>query len=89
MTPEVRHAWLTAGDWVVANWPNLATAAVLSAFAWWSIRRAVRQVDQILHTNPPAIDSQPGTDTDLLLDCIAIAGDLLRTNDTDTREEKP
>jgi hypothetical protein len=89
VTPEVRQAWLNAGDWVVANWPNLAVAAALGIFAWWSIRRAARQVDQILHTDPPAIDTQPGTDNDLLLDCIAIAGDLLRTNDTEARKEKP
>lgn len=94
MTPEVRQAWLNAGDWVVANWPNLAIAAGLLAFAWWSIRRAARKVDQILHTDPPAIDTQPGTDTDLLLDAaLAYYGpaglDRLLNDIHEAREEKP
>jgi len=102
VSPEVRHAWLTAGDWVVANWPNLAIAAGLLVFAAWAIRRSIHALrgadrivaDAILRTDPPAIDTQPGTDTDLLLDCIAIAGDhtgfqRLRDAIHDTRKEKP
>lgn len=94
LAPEVRQAWLTAGDWVVANWPNLAIAAVLSAFAWWSIRRASRRVDQILHTDPPAIDAKWGIDDGLLLDAALVyygpAGLQRLLNDiTQTRKEKP
>jgi hypothetical protein len=48
-------------------------AMVLTSLAGiaWAIRwyqRGQTTVDRILH--PPAIDTQPGHDTDLLLDCI-------------------
>lgn len=94
LAPEVRQAWLTAGDWVVANWPNLAIAAALAAFAWWSLRRAARKVDQILHTDPPERDPKWGSNTDLLLDAaLAYYGPagLQRLSDAvnDAREETP
>lgn len=93
MSAEVRQAWINAGDRVVANWPNLVIVAALGAFAWWSIRRAVRKVDQILHTDPPVIETRPGTDTDLLLDAaLAYYGPagLERLHDAinDIREEE-
>lgn len=102
MSPEVRHAWLTAGDWVVANWPNLAIAAGLLVFAAWAIRRSIQALrgadrivaDAILRTDPPAIDTQPGTDSDLLLDAaLAYYGpaglDRLRAVINQHRKEKP
>lgn len=49
-------------------------------------------VDQILHTDPPAIDTQPGTDTDLYLDAaLAYYGpaglDRLQDAVNEAREE--
>jgi hypothetical protein len=50
--------------------------------------------ERTCRADPPAIDTAPGTDTDLLLDCIAIAGDhtgfqRLRDAIHEAREEKP
>ena len=52
MNPDVYAAWQTAGDnlqqadaWLAANWINVAVAAALAAFAWWSIARAINDDD--------------------------------------------
>jgi hypothetical protein len=57
---------------------NAAIAAGLLVFAAWAIRRSIRALrgadrivaDAILRTDPPAIDTQPGSDSDLLLDAV-------------------
>lgn len=86
MTPDLYAAWLTLGDrlqpaghWLAATWPNLAIATALGAFAWWSIRRGLRDPhhDRI----PAAPDNQPPTDTDALIECRRI--DRLGVRDPD------
>ncbi|MGW1744513.1 hypothetical protein ACWCRD_02625 [Streptomyces sp. NPDC002092] len=85
MNPDLYGAWLTAstnlqpvGAWLAANWGWLTAAIAAAAFAAYTIRRAVRRasrtVDQIL-AEPSAEQQQPGTDSGLLLDCIAIYSD--------------
>jgi hypothetical protein len=92
MSPEVRHAWLNAGDWVVANWPNLAigVTAVAIVCAIWRIRpgddyrsRNDRVAAQrTLRTDPPRETPAPGSNDDLLDACNAIYPDF-------ARKEKP
>lgn len=69
MSADLYTAWLAAGDWVAANWPNLAIAAGLAAFAWWSIRRGLRD----RHHLPPAPDNLAPVDDELLIRCRRIA----------------
>ncbi len=91
MNPEIRQAWLTAGDWVIANWPWIATAFA-AAIAWWAIGQCLPGGDyrsrndkaaawRLLCDNPPNRETQPGSDADDLRTCLQI----LRA--TDTREE--
>lgn len=61
MTPEVRQAWLNAGDWVVANWPNVAVAAALGIFAAWSIGRALRGANETVATILADLDHSTDT----------------------------
>ena len=51
MTPQQIDTWAHAADWVAANWPNLAIAAVLAIAAcviWQALRTAGRRVDAAL-----------------------------------------
>jgi hypothetical protein len=40
VNPDVYAAFRTAGEWAARNWPNLALAALLAAFAALCIRHA-------------------------------------------------
>lgn len=87
MNPDLYGAWLTAGNnlqpvgaWIGGNWAWLGAAVVAAGFAWWALRRELRaagdQVGAILADQPePPEQQQPGTDTGLYLDCVAIYGD--------------
>jgi hypothetical protein len=55
MNVDLYGAWLTAGnnlqpvgDWLIGHWIWLVAAVVAAGVAWWALRRAGRQVDQIL-----------------------------------------
>ena len=79
--------------------PNWAIAAVLASisgaiFIALRVSRAHQVIAAILHTDPPRIETKPGSDADLLLDvCLAYyepAGlARLRTAIDQTREETP
>ncbi|WP_405673157.1 hypothetical protein [Streptomyces sp. NBC_01530] len=93
MSPEIRQAWLTAGNWVIANWPWIATT-IAAGFATWAIRRCLTGDDyrsrndkaaawRLLCDDPPNEETQPGTDSDDLLTCLQI----LRATDTARKED--
>lgn len=79
--------------------PNWAIAAGLVAisgaiFIALRVSRAHQVIAAILHTDPPRIETQPGTDDDLLLDAhLAYHGpagfDRLLDAIDQTREETP
>ncbi|MFI6560344.1 hypothetical protein [Streptomyces sp. NPDC050534] len=96
-TPDVYAAWLTAGNnlqpvgaWLGNNWPNVAIAAGLLAFAVWSINRAIsdddtrpydpRQAQLMTGHEQQDWDSSGDLDT-----CNAI---LAATNDQARKEEQ-
>jgi hypothetical protein len=63
MNPDLYGAWLTAGnnlqpigDWLGRNWIWLGAAVVAAGVAWWALRKAGRQVDQILRDQPAEPD---------------------------------
>lgn len=91
MTPDLYGAWLTAGDrlqpvgdWLAGNWPWLVVAASLIFTAWvWldavsdncRTRTDRAAAGRVTRSEPRPEPGQPGTDSGLLLDCIAIYGD--------------
>lgn len=107
MNPDLYAAWLNAGnnlqpvgDWLGRNWIWLAAAVVAAGFAWWALRRELRgaseRVADILADQPQRQpeQQQPGTDTRLYLDCVAVYGDCedldrLRDEIEQHRKEKP
>lgn len=85
MNPDLYGAWLTAGNnlqpvgaWIGRNWIWLTAVVVAAGAAWWALRRELRaandQVTAIL-TDQPQRQREPGTDTGLYLDCVAVYGD--------------
>jgi len=89
VTPDLYDAWHTAGDWVLTYWPWLAAAggvlaavvavacAVSGDYRSHNDRRAAwLTVCQAPRPEP----AQPGTDPDLLLDCIAAYGNCDELN---------
>lgn len=110
MNPDLYAAWLTAGDnlqpvgaWLAGSWPWLAIAWA-AAFAAWAIRRSLPGDDYRTRNDrtaawratcdPRPEPAEPGTDSGLLLDCIAVYGDCaeldrLRAAINQTRKEKP
>ena len=75
MTVDLYEAWLTAGnnlqpvgDWIGAHSVWIVAAAVAAGAAWWALRRASRQVDQILRDEPAEADTEWGVRDELLLD---------------------
>jgi len=101
MNPDLYGAWLTAGNnlqpvgaWLGRNWIWLGAAVVAAGFAWWALRKASRQVDQILRDEPAQPDTEWGVRDELLLDAhLAQYGPagLQRLRDAidQTRKEKP
>lgn len=101
MTVDLYAAWLTAGNnlqpvgaWLGARWIGLTVAVVAAGVAWWALRRASRQVDQILHDEPAEPDTEWGVRDELLLDAhLAQYGPagLQRLRDAieQARKEKP
>jgi len=100
MNPDLYGAWLTAGnnlqpvgDWLAGNWIWLTAVVVAAGFAWWALRRELRAAGE--HVTAILTDQrQPGTDSGLYLDCIAIYGDCdeldrLRDAIEQHRKEKP
>lgn len=86
------------GRKAVQAWREVFASAASIVRSWraddYRTRNDRVMAERILRTDPPAIDTQPGTDTDLLLDCIAIAGEhrgfeQLREAIHEAREEKP
>ena len=57
MTPQQIDTWANAAEWVAANWPNLAIAALLATVACLirqALRNAGRKVDAaIAEVNRP------------------------------------
>ena len=102
MTVDLYGAWLAAGnnlqpvgDWLIGHWIGLGVAAVAAGFAWWALRRELRDANErvtaILADQP---QQQPGTDAGLYLDCVAVYGDCedldrLRNAIDQHRKEKP
>lgn len=63
MNVDLYGAWLTAGnnlqplgDWIGAHWIGLAAAITAITLAWLALRRASRQVGQILRDENTAAD---------------------------------
>lgn len=85
MSPEVRAAWLNAGDWVAAHWTGLAAlavaAAVLLVLCWafrgddYRTRNDRRQAAWLTVCEGRPEPGEPGSNDGLYLDCVAIYDD--------------
>lgn len=87
MSPEVRAAWLNAGDWVAAHWTGLAALAVAAAVLLvlcWAFRgddyrtRNDRTAARHATSGPRPEPGEPGNDDELLAACRQLCPDLAR-----------
>ena len=79
MTPDLYGTWLEAGDnlqpigdWIVRNWPNLAVALALIAFAVWAIRWGLRDDDRNTAWQHDCLKEWPHDRQELLDTCNTI-----------------